>query len=184
MERRCAGAVDGVGVARGEMGEDLLDEFGRLDARDDAQRATTHATVFDADVEDALEPLHPAHGRTTSCMGLAGGSMDGVRDDAVAVLEVRGKQRDEKPAGLWARLKLKVVMALWKLLWFLRVHGVEGFGRWFARKFSVMHAWRARVLERKARRLYRESRRRGRVFGGPRDRDGGDGRRRRSPVAK
>ena len=38
---------------------------GGLDARDDAQRAATHATVFDVDVEDALEPLHPAYGRAT-----------------------------------------------------------------------------------------------------------------------
>ena len=34
MERRCAGAVDSVGVARGEMGEDILDVFGLLDACD------------------------------------------------------------------------------------------------------------------------------------------------------
>ena len=46
-------------------GEDLLDEFGNLDARDDAQRTSTHATVFDVDVEDSLEPLHGAHGRGT-----------------------------------------------------------------------------------------------------------------------
>ena len=49
VQRRCAGAVDAVGVARGEMGEDLLDEFGGFDARDDAQRAATHATVFGRD---------------------------------------------------------------------------------------------------------------------------------------
>ena len=91
MERRCAGAGDAVGVAGGEMGEDLLDEFGRLNARDDTQRATTHATVFDVDVEDALEPLHPAHGRGTQRMGLAGGLVDRVGDDAAAVLEVRGE---------------------------------------------------------------------------------------------
>ena len=29
------------------MGEDSLDEFGRFDARDDARRTATHATVFD-----------------------------------------------------------------------------------------------------------------------------------------
>ena len=72
MERWCAGAIDGAGLARGEMGEDGLDEFRGLDARDDAQRAATHATVFDVDVEDALEPLHPAHGRTTRRRRLAG----------------------------------------------------------------------------------------------------------------
>ena len=35
---------------------------GALDARDDAQRPATHRTVLDVDVEDPLEPLHPAHG--------------------------------------------------------------------------------------------------------------------------
>ena len=53
-----AGVIDAAGLARDEMGEDCLDEFGCLDARDDAQRAATHATVFDVDAEDALEPIH------------------------------------------------------------------------------------------------------------------------------
>ena len=104
MERRCAGAVDAVGVAGGEMGEDLLDEFGRLDARDDVQRAATHATVFDVDVEDSIEPLHPAHGRGTRRMRLAGGLVDRVGDDAVAVLEVRGEHAvvsGEMGVGAW-----------------------------------------------------------------------------------
>ena len=57
MERQCAGAVDAVGVAGGEMGEDLLDEFGRFDARDDAHRAATHATVFDVDVDVDVEDV-------------------------------------------------------------------------------------------------------------------------------
>ena len=61
-ERRCAGVVDAAAVASGEMNEDSLDDLGRLDARDDAQRAATHGAVFDVDVQDALEPLHPAHG--------------------------------------------------------------------------------------------------------------------------
>ena len=74
MERRCAGVVDAAGVAGGEMGEDSLDDVGRLDARDDVQCGATHATVFDVDVdvEDSLEPLHPAHGRGTRRMRLAG----------------------------------------------------------------------------------------------------------------
>ena len=55
LERRCARVVDAAGVAVGEMGEDSLDDLGRLDARDDAQRAATHATVLDVDVEDSLE---------------------------------------------------------------------------------------------------------------------------------
>ena len=91
MERRCAGVVDAAGVAGGEMGEDSLDDLRRLDARDDAQCAATHATVFDVDVEDWLEPLHPAHGRGTRRLRLAGGSMGRVGDDTAAVLEVRGE---------------------------------------------------------------------------------------------
>ena len=55
MERRCARVVDAAGVAVGEMGEDSLDDLGRLDARDDTQCAATHATVLDVDVEDSLE---------------------------------------------------------------------------------------------------------------------------------
>ena len=86
------------------MGEDSLDEFGRFDARDDAQRGATHATVFDVDVEDALERLHRAHGRGTSRLRFAGGWVDGVGDDAVAVLEVRGEHAvvsGEMGAGAW-----------------------------------------------------------------------------------
>ena len=41
MQRRCAGAVVATGLAGGEMGEDLVDDLGRVDARDDAQRAAT-----------------------------------------------------------------------------------------------------------------------------------------------
>ena len=104
-QRRCAGVVvDAAGVGRGEMGEDFVDDLGRFDARDDAQRAATHATVFDVDAEDALEPLHPAHGRGTRRMRLAGGLVDRVGADAVAVLEVRGEHAvvsGEMGAGAW-----------------------------------------------------------------------------------
>ena len=93
-----------VGLARGEMSEDRLDEFGRLDARDDAQRAATHITALDVDMEDSLEPLHPAHRRGTRCMRLAGGLVDRIGDDAEAVLEVRGEHAvvsGEMGAGAW-----------------------------------------------------------------------------------
>ena len=49
-ERRCAGVVDAAGLASGEMNEDPLDDLGRVDAGDDAQRAATHTTVFDISV--------------------------------------------------------------------------------------------------------------------------------------
>ena len=106
MERRCAGVIDAAGLARGAMGEDCLAGFGRFDARDDAQRTATHATVFDVDVEDSLKPLHPAHGRGTRRLRLAGALMDRVGDDAAAVLEVRGKHAvvsDEMGTGTWDR---------------------------------------------------------------------------------
>ena len=51
------------------MGEDSVDEVGGVDAgvgsvnaRDDAQRPTTHRTVLDVDMEDSLAPLHPVRG--------------------------------------------------------------------------------------------------------------------------
>ena len=104
-ERGCAGVVDGAGLAGGEMSEDPLDDLGSVDARDDAQRAATHTTVFDVDVEDALEALHPAHGWSRR-MGFAGGSMSTVGDDVVAVYEVRGEHAvvsAEMGAGAWHR---------------------------------------------------------------------------------
>ena len=70
-EWRCAGVVDAAAVASGEMNEDPLDDLGSVDARGDAQRAATHTTVFKFDVEHALEPSHPAHGRRRR-MGFAG----------------------------------------------------------------------------------------------------------------
>ena len=73
------------------MVENLLDELRRLDARDDAQRTATHTTTFDVDVEDSLEPLHPAHGARTSGKELAGGWTRRVGNDVVTVLEVRGE---------------------------------------------------------------------------------------------
>ena len=103
-EWRRAGVVDAVGLARGEMGEDAFDDLGSVDARDDAQRPATHPTVRDVDVEDALEPLHPAHGERTSGKGLAGGWTRRVGDDEVAVFEVRGEHAvvsGEMGAGAW-----------------------------------------------------------------------------------
>ena len=91
-------------ASRGEMGEDSLDDHGRLDARDDPQRTATHTTVFDVDAEDSLEPLHPAHGRTTKRMGFAGGVTGRVGDDVAAVFEVRGEHAvvsGEVGAGTW-----------------------------------------------------------------------------------
>ena len=76
------------------------------------------------------------------------------------------RERSERPVARWSSLKSKVALTLLKLLCFVRIHGVEGLERWIVRKLSVSHAWRRRAARRTARRLYRESRRRGRVFGG------------------
>ena len=76
------------------------------------------------------------------------------------------RERDEKPMGLRAILKWRVALTLCKLLCFVRIHRVEGFERWIARKFSISYAWRSRAARRRVRRFYRESRQRGRVLGG------------------
>ena len=86
------------------------------------------------------------------------------------------RERNENPLGLRAMLKLRVALTLCKLLCFLRIHGIEGLERWIARRFSVSHAWRVKATRRKTRRFYRESRRRGREFDGPRNRGGVGGR--------
>lgn len=73
--------------------------------------------------------------------------------------------RNEGPVGRWSSSRLKVALMLWKLLCFVRIHGVVGLERWIARRLSVSHAWRGKAARRRARRFYVESRRRGR-FGG------------------
>ena len=79
--------------------------------------------------------------------------------------------RVEKPTGRGAMLKLRLILSLWKLFSFKKVHGTDGLKRRIARKFSVTHAWRMRALRRKQRALYRESVRGGRAFGQARDRE-------------
>ena len=91
--------------------------------------------------------------------------------------------RNGRFVGRWATLKLKVVLTLCKLLCFVRIHGGDGLERWLARKLSVSHAWTTRAARRRARRLCRESRRRGRAFDGLGDR-GGLGRQERGPRVR
>ncbi len=73
-------------------------------------------------------------------------------------------------------------MMLCGLLCFVRIYGGDGLEQWIMRKLSVPHAWRARAERRRARRFYRESRLRGRKFGGPRNRSGVGGHPRRSTA--
>ena len=72
---------------------------------------------------------------------------------------------NDHPMGRWATMKASVALTLCKLLCFVRIHGVQGFERWIARKLSVSRAWQRKAVRRTAQRLYRESRRRGRAFG-------------------
>ena len=106
-ERRWARVVDAAALASGEMNEDPLDDLGSLDARDDAQPAATHTTVFDVDVEHALEPLQPVRGRRGR-MAFAGCWTSTVGDDVVAVFEVRGEHAVVSgEVGAGARIKCR-----------------------------------------------------------------------------
>ena len=101
----------------------------------------------------------------------------GLRLDTETVKRVSGKgpypelvvafgevlrEGDEHRVGRWPPLKSKLALALLKLLCFVRIHGLEGLERRVVRRLSVSHAWRKVA----SRRLYRESRRRGRAFAG------------------
>ena len=82
------------------------------------------------------------------------------------------RKRDKSHPGHWAMsklnvAKLNVAASLWKLLCFLRVHGVEGLEQWIVQKFSLSHRWRVWATRRRARLIYRESRRRGQQFSRP-----------------
>ena len=73
------------------------------------------------------------------------------------------REPDARSIGLGLMLKVAGMLSRWRR--FLRLHGAGGFKSRIARKFSVPHAWRARRTRRRAQRLYRESRHRGREFG-------------------
>ena len=90
-ERRCAGVVDGAGLAGGEMSEDPLDDL----ASSLRERHFRGGEAGDA---------KSAGGRRR--MGFAGGLMSTVGDDVVAVYEVRGEHAvvsGEMGAGAWHR---------------------------------------------------------------------------------
>ncbi len=92
------------------------------------------------------------------------------------------REHKGRPVGRWSNLKLKVALRLLGLVCFVRIHGVKGLERWILRKFSVSHAWRSKAVRRRARRLYRESRRRGHAFGMLGNRYGIDGQGRGASV--
>lgn len=74
---------------------------------------------------------------------------------------LRSSKGSRRPAGQWPAFGRRVAFDLRSVLRFVRVHGLAGLNRWIAIKFSATH------VRRWARRLYRESRRRGRDFCGP-----------------
>ena len=88
------------------------------------------------------------------------------------------REIDVKSMSFGTMFKPRVALLLCKLFCFVRIHGVDGLERWIMRKSSVSYAWRAMALRRRARRFYRESRRRGRALDGPHNSYGVDGQRR------
>ena len=76
------------------------------------------------------------------------------------------REREQRPVGRWTFLKAKVVLSLYQLLRFVRIHGVEGLKWRSPRKFPLAHALKRNAVRRRQRRFYRESRRRSRVFRG------------------
>ena len=70
------------------------------------------------------------------------------------------RNRAGRLEGIGEMFKQKFAMMLCNLYCLVKILGVDGLERWIARKFSVPHAWRARAARRRARRFYRESRRR------------------------
>ena len=92
----CAIARAGAGATRSNPSTDSGQHRQReIDAPDDAKRVATRARLLDFDVEDSVEPLHPAHEGRRKRRGLANGEMSPVGDDAVAVLEVPGEHAVE-----------------------------------------------------------------------------------------
>lgn len=82
----------------------------------------------------------------------------------VVALAESFRKGSRRPVGRWSAFRTRVVFALCKLLCFVRLYGLAGLERRLTRKVSVSHALKRRSVRRRARRFYRESRRRGRVF--------------------
>ena len=82
VRRRCPCAVSAAVFTSGEVGENRLDEFGSLDASDDAQSGAASGTPLDVDAKDALEPLRPAQ-RGSGRMEVALGGVSRVGGDVV-----------------------------------------------------------------------------------------------------
>ncbi len=61
------------------------------------------------------------------------------------------------------RVRRSFQLTLCKVLWFRRLHGTRGLRAWIARRMSLRHAWRVRAVRHRARRLHRESERRGKL---------------------
>ena len=112
-ERRCAGVVDGVGLAGGEMSEAPLDDlasslrerhFRGVSMQAMTRNVAPHTAQCSMSLwKTRLRRLHPAHGGRRR-VGFAGGWMSPVGDDVVAVFEVRSEHAvvsSEMGAGAW-----------------------------------------------------------------------------------
>ena len=62
--------------------------------------------------------------------------------------------------GIVERVRLRIFLALFSLLCFVRMCGLSGLARWIGRRMSVSHASKVHATRRRAQLLYRESRRR------------------------
>ena len=89
----------------------------------------------------------------------------GPYPEIVEFLAEAFRKGNRRSVGRWPPFLRRAAFDVRNLLRFVRVHGLVGLKRWLARKLSATH------VRRRARRLYRESRRRGRDFCGPVRRD-------------
>ena len=84
----------------------------------------------------------------------------GPYPELVRILGERVRKREGEGDRMGKHVRRNELLALCKVLWFRRLHGMQGLRAWIARRVSVSHAWRVWAARRKAHRLYRESKRR------------------------
>ena len=112
------------------------------------------------------ESQMPSSGLHLDAKTIKKASAKGPYPMMVEVLAEALRKGNRRPVGRWSAFRTRVAFALCKLLCFVRIYGLVGVERRIARKFSLSHALRRSTVQRRARRLYRVSRRRGRVYCG------------------
>ena len=78
----------------------------------------------------------------------------------VVLLERIVREQERQGDGILSKVRQRVFLALLSLLCVVRSFGLGRLARWVARRVSVSHAWKLHAIRRRARILYRESRRR------------------------